>query len=138
MRIKGHPVHMMLVHFPSALLPAYLLLRLWEYGTDSSFAGATTIILFVAVVTGWAAILTGVPELMRLLKSGDETLIKTGFWHAGINCTVIFFFTVLLAFACKGTGTPKLVALGMEAAGIVVMFAGNAFGGTIITRFLKF
>src|SRR5690606_26970082 len=122
----------------SALLPAYLLLRLWEYGTDSSYAGATTIVLFTAVLTGWAAILTGIPELVRLLKCGDETLVKTGFWHAGINSTVIFYFTVLLAFARKGAGAAGLASVVMDAAGIAVMYIVHAFGGTIIARFLNF
>lgn len=139
MRIKGHPVHMMVVHFPSALLPVHFLFHLINTWRDEThYSEAAALILPVAVAGGWVALFTGTAEFVRLLWAEDSRLTTAAVLHAGINLCVIGFYTIILAIGEQWHRAPSATTLALEGMAIALLVMGNFFAGVIITRYLKF
>jgi len=88
--LKRHPIHLMLVHFPAALLPADLFFMAASvYLENESLAQAAYYCLLAGVLGGWIAFLTGFYDLFTYLLQTQSQGIKKGFIHAGIQTTVI-------------------------------------------------
>lgn len=139
MRIKGHPVHMMVVHFPSALLPVHFLFHLLSaWRGEVLYPHAAALLLQLAVASGWVALFTGAMEFIRLLRVEDSRLTTAAALHAGINLCVIGFYTIILAAQEQWHRVPFSTSLTAEAAAIALLLMGNFFAGVIITRYLKF
>ena len=73
MKIFGHPLHMMLIHFPTALLPMDFLLSFFAYyNKDSSFLTAAFYCLAGGVLAGGLAIITGLIDLLLIQKIKNQ------------------------------------------------------------------
>src|SRR3954468_372579 len=95
-RIFKHPLHIMLIHFPSALLPMDVVCYAIYYFTgDISFAFASFYALAGAVITGWLAILFGTLDIISITPEKGE-VIKKALLHGGINVTIIIIYTVMV------------------------------------------
>src|SRR5687768_6544693 len=94
MKIFGHPLHMMLIHFPTALLPMDILLSFFAYyNKDSSFLPAAFYCLAAGVIAGGLALLTGIIDLL-LIPKDKKTAIGTAVMHGFINAMVLCFFGI--------------------------------------------
>ena len=137
MKILGHPVHVMLIHFPSALLPMDLICSaLGFYNNMSVFAHAAYFALLGGVVLGALAIITGAFDLIGVAESKPLSLRKA-LIHGGINSTVIIAYSVIVFRAWKTY--PDLVQdsiplLIVKAALVTFMLAGNYFGGSLVLK----
>jgi len=139
MRIKGHPAHMMLVHFPSALLPVHFLLNIAGWWTgNAGYIQAAALILPVAVIFGWLAMITGAAEFLRLLKTQDNTQISAAALHAGINLWVLGFYSIILALHQQWQHVSSAITLSVEGTAIALLVLGNFFGGAVVTKYLGF
>lgn len=135
MRLLGHPVHVMLVHFPIALWPAHAAAHLFAHRLPADVAGAAGFWLLAGgVVLGWLALLCGAADLLELWRTQKQRELSAGLVHAGINSTVLFAFTGLLVLEypdypgiTHGTAT-----LAGEIGFLVAMSVGNYFGGKIV------
>jgi uncharacterized membrane protein len=133
-RIFGHPVHVMLVHFPVALWPAHWVIHCLAGRLP---AGATTIafgLLAAGTVFGWLALFAGAADLLRVQAEGSARRLKLGLIHGGVNGTVLLLFTAAAAAEYAGSvagvhGRGWLIA---EAAVLAALFAGNYFGGALV------
>lgn len=137
MRIFGHPIHIMLVHFPSALFPmdavCYLLYYLngqLSFGTASFYAVAG------GVALGWAAILFGALDLIKI--PGDKPLVlQKALIHGAINCMVVIVYTVIFYSLYKKYPVLPAANLALAIAKICIvgfMIAGNYIGGSLILK----
>jgi uncharacterized membrane protein len=137
MRVLGHPVHVMVIHFPIALWPAHWFLQLFSAMLPQPGGG---IVAFWLLVTGtglgWLAAFAGAADLIEVLRSPDVGSHRAGWWHAGVNGSVLAAFSVLALveyanFPHVVHGWPMLVG---EAAVLAALMVGNYFGGAMVWR----
>ena len=135
MRIAGHPVHVMLVHFPVALWPAHWVLHVFHARLPVDSVGAVAFWLLLAgTVVGWVAAVAGAPEWLRVTGGSDEAAMRNANVHAIVNGAVLLAFTVLTAR--EAAQYPHVVhaprILIGEAVVLAAMAIGNYFGGAVI------
>jgi uncharacterized membrane protein len=137
MKIFGHPVHPLLVHFPTALLPMdFALSLIYTFNTETSFALAGFYCLVGGTVMGFVAVLTGLTDLLSIPKN-NKAAWATGLYHGFLNGTVIIVFAVFTyktwqAYPQINISTASLV---VKAILIVTLFTGNYFGGRLIYQY---
>lgn len=137
MKILGHPVHIMLIHFPSALFPMDLLgswlgCRLGDpaFTNAAFFAGAA------GVMIGWAAGLFGALDLLRVSREQPAS-VKKGLLHAGTSITVLAGFTLLVYRSWKAypaLEADTTVLLIIKAILVALLITGNFIGGSLILK----
>ena len=138
MKISGHPLHPLLVHFPTALFPMNLALGIIAYTSENPvFSQSAFFCLAGGAGMGILTVLTGLLDLVHISKSNKKA-IATVIYHAGINAPVILIYTVLaykewnLYPAIPAPTVGNLVFKGVL---VVILFAGNYFGGQLIYKF---
>lgn len=137
MNIRGHPVHVMLIHFPVALWPVHAALHFFSPQLPVGVAGITGFWCLVAGTGfGWLAACCGLLDLLSLQRKGDTRRLRDGLWHALLNSTVLIACTGLLALEYPHypaiTHGPDFLSL--EVLLLLVLGAGNFFGGEIVWR----
>jgi uncharacterized membrane protein len=137
MKIFGHPVHMMLIHFPSALLPMdFICSAIYFYTGNTSFASAAFFALAGGTALGWLAVMTGMLDLVFVIKDNANVLKKT-LIHGGINTTVLLGYSLVaykayIHYPHMDSGTvSSLVVKGVLLTALVV---GNFMGGSLILK----
>jgi uncharacterized membrane protein len=137
MKIFGHPLHIMLIHFPSALLPMDLVCSFLAFQTgNTSFAHAAFFAMTGGVLLGFLAIITGAYDLIGVAENKPLAL-KKALVHGGINATVIIVYSVLAFRAYKAfpdLTNDALAELVVKACLITLMIAGNYIGGSLILK----
>jgi uncharacterized membrane protein len=135
MRLFGHPVHVMLIHFPVALWPAHEGLHLFASRLPAGVAATAGFWLLVAGTgLGWLAAFFGVSDVVEMWSEGPSPALKNALIHAGFNGSVVAGFTVISVleyrvFPSIAHGPAFLIA---EAVLLLLMFAGNYFGGAVV------
>ncbi len=135
MRLFGHPVHVMLVHFPVALWPAHLALHL---GASRLPAGVAAIagfwLLAAATILGWLAAACGAMDLAALARTNDAARFRSAGVHALVNGLALLGFTAIASFEYRDY--PAIAhgpaALTVEAGLVLALFAGNYFGAKVV------
>jgi uncharacterized membrane protein len=134
MRLFGHPIHVMLVHFPIALWPAHAAVHAFSSHLPDGSELVAFWLLVAATALAWLAMICGAVDLMSLALAPGRPSFRLGLIHAAINGTVTIAFTLLLAM--ENAAYPNihhghgvlLVELGL----LILMFVGNFFGGAIV------
>lgn len=138
MKVLGHPVHLMLIHFPAALFPVELIFYYIYYRTgNASFADASFYAICAGAMLGWLAILTGAIDLILIKEEQTEAKVKA-FIHGFINATVVFIYSILAYMLYKkypGLPAATIMMLSVKAALNILMIAGNYLGGTLILKY---
>ncbi len=135
MRLLGHPVHVMLIHFPVALWPAHWGFHLLAGRLPVGLAGAAGFWLLVAGTgLGWLAAACGGMDLIALSQGEDRRMVTGAWQHGLVNGTVLLGFTVLLGLELprypQVTHGPAFLAV--EAALLAVLTVGNYLGGRLV------
>jgi uncharacterized membrane protein len=135
MKFLGHPLHVMMIHFPTALLPMDLILSYLFYRTgNESFGAAAFYCLIAGVAVG---LLAGITGLFDLIGIKDKTAMEAALVHGGINLVVILLFAV---FAYRGWKqypallSPSMATMIVKLAGVIFMFVANYLGGRLIFK----
>lgn len=138
MKFLGHPIHVLLIHFPTALLPMDTVLGFFGYYTqDEMFAKAGFYCLAAGVMMGYLAMIPGLTDLLKLANAKSPA-VSTAFLHALINGSLILVFSV---FAYKGwkayplTSIPSMTMLIAKSILIIILFVGNFLGGKLIYNY---
>jgi uncharacterized membrane protein len=135
LRAFGHPLHVLLVHFPLGLWPCVFPLELagyfgWETGWRIAF-WANAAALAAALPTA----ATGLMDMLGL-KLGPEA-DRTANLHMLAMLGAVALFGGELCFHPPGAvlvGPKAFVNLGMTLLGSVVLFWGGWLGGEIVFR----
>lgn len=137
MKVFGHPLHIMLIHFPTALLPMNVLLSFFAYYTnDSSFLSASFYCLVAGVIGGALAMVTGLIDLFSISRDKKD-VFGTAVIHGFTNAIVLLFFGI---FAYRGwqaypeMKTPSMGMLITKLALVIILFGGNYLGGKLILQ----
>lgn len=137
MKILGHPVHIMLIHFPSALFPMDLLGSwLGRRSGDPAFTKAAFFAAAAGVIIGWLAVVFGALDLLRVNREQPLSL-KKGLLHGGINIMMLCGFTLLVYRSWKmyPALTPDSIALLIiKGVLVAVLIIGNFIGGSLILK----
>lgn len=138
MKLFGHPIHMMLVHFPSALFPADVAFAAIYYFTKTpSFNDASFYAMCGGVVMGWLAIVFGAFDLISVSKSKPAAMNKA-LLHGGINTVVVLIYTVLAYLQYKQYPAPTTGSAWMlttKALTVTCMIVGNFIGGSLVLKY---
>lgn len=137
MRLLGHPIHPMLVHFPIAL---------WTVAAGAYVASAAGVTDPVAVIAKLAnggglimamvAMVAGIFELRSIDSKSEAMRVAT--WHMMIMATVWVCFLVALMLSIS-TGldqsTAQVAAAACAVAGFLLMGVGGWYGGRLVYEF---
>jgi uncharacterized membrane protein len=135
MKILRHPLHVMLIHFPTALLPMDLVLSYLFYSTGNESYGTAAFYCLIGGVG--VGLLAGITGLIDLVMIKDRTAMAAALIHGGINLTAILVFSV---FAYKSWNlypqvqVPTLTVLIVKLLTVVFIFVGNYLGGRLIFK----
>jgi|SRR6185312_7719674 len=137
MKVFGHPLHLMLIHFPSALFPMELVLCCIYFFTGQlSFGQAAFYTMAGGVVLGWVAAIFGAMDLIKIPTDKPETM-KKALLHGSINVTVVIVYTVLAYSLYKvypNFPVPKLALLIAKFCVVCFMIVGNFIGGSLVLK----
>lgn len=135
--ILGHPVHVMLIHFPIALWPAHFGLHLFAGflpAQVSAIAGFWT--LAAGVALGWLAAAFGAWDLASLSPESERDKFNAAITHAVVNGIVLVGFTVFAGYEWSRYPVIQHSAVFLvgEGALLAAMMVGNYFGGAVVWR----
>ena len=137
MRILGHPVHPMLVHFPIAFwTAATVAYGLVAFGTGEPAVTFAKFCNGAGLLLAMLAMLAGVLELRSIEPSSDAMQVAS--WHMMFMATVWVCFLLALLLSVS-TGIDQVTArLGQAAcalAGFGFMAVGGWLGGRLVYEF---
>ncbi len=137
MKLAGHPVHVMLIHFPSALFPMdFACTLLAAYTGNTAFILSAFYAAAGGVIAGWLAVLTGCIDLLTVAKDKPNSLNKA-LLHGSINTTVLIGYTVFVFLSFRhypeltSDSTIKVIA---KAGLLALLLLGNYFGGSLVLK----
>ena len=137
MKILGHPIHIMLIHFPSALFPMDLACSIINnYTGRSGFLEASFYAMCGGTVLGWLAMVFGLFDLLKLYQN-KPAVMKYALIHGGINGTVVLIYTMLTFIQFKrypALDADTLALLIIKGLTISFMIIGNFIGGSLILK----
>jgi uncharacterized membrane protein len=136
--MKIHPVHMMVVHFPAALLPMDFIFQIASvYFENPGLSEAGYYCLAGGVLGGWLAVLTGLYDLFtRVLKPG-RPVPKVALVHAGLQVFILFTFSIILSLNYHHNQYihhPPVWMWMIKGSLILLLGAGNYLGGELVLR----
>ena len=135
MRLRGHPVHVMLIHFPVALWPAHAALHIFDQHLPAGAAAVAGFwCLAVGTVTGWLAAVCGASDLFAWPPNPEPARWRAACWHLALNGTVLTGYTLLAALEWSRYPAiaPGRGLLGFELVLLATLGVGNFFGGEIV------
>src|SRR6476661_754838 len=135
-RLFGHPVHSMLVHFPSGLFPVSLIFDiLGVIFQNHCLACAAFYSIFAGIILGFIAVIFGAIDYIRL--SPSDTAWNKASLHALLSITWLLIFAVVLGLKLKhfplisiGTWTE----IGLSFVSVIGLIFSNYLGGDLIFR----
>ncbi len=136
MKVFGHPLHMMLVHFPSALFPMDVLCSALFIATgDILFSHASVCAAAGGAAFGWMAVVFGFIDLIRIPASRTDAM-RRALIHGSINTSVVIAYSIFALIALKHYPAPDQSLSLFVAKCIVVggMMAGNFLGGNLVLK----
>jgi uncharacterized membrane protein len=137
MKFLGHPIHMMLIHFPSALFPMDFVCSVIAHFTgNNSFTDAAFFAMCGGVLLGFAAIVTGAVDLLGVVNKQPDAVKRT-LLHGGINSTVVIAYSVIafMAYSQYPSLQPDSLAMIIGKGALVAfLLGGNYLGGNLVLK----
>ncbi|MDX1672351.1 MAG: DUF2231 domain-containing protein [Balneolaceae bacterium] len=135
-RIFGHPIHPMLVHFPTALfISSFLLDLLSIYSRELSFVHASFYCLCIGLGGGVSAVLFGAIDYLKL--TDDDRLFAKASRHAGIQLLVMILFGTLTLLRWRKypeSTFPDSIEVAISGIGVLLLLVGNFIGGDLVFK----
>jgi uncharacterized membrane protein len=135
-KLAGHPIHVMVIHFPLALFPVSFLFDLVYYKSgDPAFSVMSFYCMAIGLGGSYVAAIFGIIDLLNIGK--DTEILKKALIHAGITTTVVFCYTILVALRYKHidfTGASPRLFMGLNLFLNIILIVGAHYGGDLIFR----
>jgi len=139
MRILGHPIHPMLVHFPVAFWAAAAVAYMADAaGMSESAALAAKLSNGIGLVMALAAMAAGLLELRSIDNRSEAMRVATRHMLVMGTAWVCFLFALLLPISAGGgmaPATARLAAALSAGGGFVLMGLGGWLGGRLVYEF---
>lgn len=137
MKFLGHPIHIILVHFPSALFPLSVFLSvLAKIYAIEQFTITAAYMLIAGSIMGWLAGITGLIDLVVVAENKPHSL-KKALWHGSINIMVLLLFTIFAFMHYKKLPVVEMdsnMILGIKIVAVIAMIVGNFIGAELILK----
>ena len=137
MKILGHPIHLMLIHFPSALFPMEFVCYFLNYFyTEEAFLYAAYYAMAGGVMGGWAAVLFGVVDLVKIPPE-KKSAVQKAMFHASINMSVLTVYSVFAIILYKSYPKlpPAVVSLLIAKSILLIFMIGaNYIGADLVLK----
>lgn len=137
MKLLGHPIHPLLIHFPTALLPMDLALSVLYYSSgNASYYQAGAYCLWAGASLGVLAVVTGLIELRAIPRSAKRS-IALAWYHGFVNGSIILAFCLVAYKTWQAFPSPYLtglIGIIVKGALICALFVGNYMGGRLIYK----
>lgn len=136
MRIFGHPVHPMLVHFPivfwTVAVGAYVAS---VAGLADSMAAIATFANAAGLIMAMLAMIAGLLEL-RTIDSRSEAM-RVATWHMSVMATawVCFLVALMLSISPELAGATHLAVAASAIVGFLLIGIGGWLGGRLVYEF---
>ncbi|MFL5730968.1 MAG: DUF2231 domain-containing protein [Cytophagaceae bacterium] len=135
-KLFGHPIHVMLIHFPMAMFPVGFIFDLLSWIKETPLFA---IIGFYCMGIGLAgALLASIFGVMDFLRLPDDEIIRTkAVIHASVNMVVVFVYLGLFLFRMPHYETQKTVSPLLNAlnGGLILGLIVSAhYGAELILR----
>lgn len=127
----GHPIHLMLLHFPAALLPTsagYTLLVMLGWMPDGA---PSFYIASLAAGLGWLAAVFGFWDLTQIPKGSKA--MQTALRHGSINAIALSLLTASLLLHLR-FGAITSLNLILELLAATLLLPGNKLGGDLLLK----
>lgn len=135
-KLLGHPIHVMLVHFPLALFPVSLIFDVIAYlNSDPSLAIVSFYALGCGVIGAYLAVLFGMIDLIHL--PNEKSVWKKVIIHASINGIIVFSYTLLSIIRLKEYPEIEISSLAeISINGVlnILLIIAAHYGGDLIFR----
>lgn len=137
MKIFNHPVHILLIHFPTAFFPMDIVCSLIGYGGgDQSFTKASFYAMTGGVILGWLSIIFGTFDLLDVFHSKPGAM-KYTLLHGSINTAVVSIYSILFFLQFRRypfLQIDTLPVLGWKVAANCLLVAGNFLGANLVLK----
>jgi len=135
-KLLGHPIHVMLVHFPIAIFPVSLIFDMIAFIKDDSlFSLLSFFLISIGTGGGYLAAFFGMVDLISL--PDEKRIWKKAIIHASLNGTILFSYTIIAALLFKNypqITIPTLLQLILNAGLNLLLITGAYWGGDLILR----
>jgi uncharacterized membrane protein len=134
MRLLGHPVHPMLVHFPIAFFSAGTVCDVLAWFGVPNAWGAAFSSLAIGVATAIPAAIAGVVDFARL----EEKLLASATRHMFLMgaAWLVYLAAVLVRYSqMQLNPTPELAPILLSVGGLGLLLVGAYTGGELVYRF---
>jgi uncharacterized membrane protein len=135
--ISGHPIHIMLIHFPIAFLPLSALLDIFSIIYQSTYLAELAFYLLVLGTTsGFFAAGFGAIDLIKI--KNEQTILKIALLHGGLNVLWLMIFSVIAGIQLKQF--PEINILNnwviiLKTLIVVGLFYTNFLGGELVLHY---
>lgn len=136
-RLFGHPIHLMLVHFPTALFTAGFL---FDAGgmllNEEQLFSASLYVIFLGLAGGLAAVVFGLIDYAKLSEKPDQFRLAS--WHASIQFVVLVIFGIIAGLKFQSypdLEAPDFLEMGIMGAAVIAMLIGNYLGGELVLKY---
>ncbi|MDX1617816.1 MAG: DUF2231 domain-containing protein [Balneolaceae bacterium] len=136
-RLLGHPIHPMLVHFPTALFSSSLLFDLaglWL--SKPTLYAASFYCIGTGLAGGTLAAAFGLVDYVRL--KNRQKLFQKASLHALLQFSVLILFAVVFGLRYERTSelaAPEITEIAVSGLGVLAMIVGNYLGGDLVFRY---
>ncbi|PSL34501.1 DUF2231 domain-containing protein [Chitinophaga ginsengisoli] len=135
MKLFGHPVHPLLIHFPTALLPMDLGLSILYYTTGNfTYYQAGAYCLWTGVLLGLLAVIAGIIDMTAIPRTNKKA-VALAVYHGFLNGLLVLIFAIIAWKSWQASPSHFLAGkMGIILKGILVLalFVGNFMGGKLI------
>lgn len=132
-KLLGHPVHPMLVHFPLGLLSVAVIFDIVRLSTGNRFWGEMTYWLIIAgLIGGLAAAVFGLADWLGIPRGTRAK--RVGLMHGVGNVIVVTLFALSLWLRWQLPGAPSMVATILAFAGVGLALITAWLGGELVDR----
>lgn len=135
-KLVGHPIHSMLIHFPSALYPTTLLFDWIVYFTKNNCLNVASIYtLVLSILISVMAAIFGSIDYIKVPSSSPAW--NKASLHGLLNILWLFIFAILLALKFKYSENliyPGLGILTIETLTVCGLIFSNYLGGELVFR----
>ncbi len=132
-RLGGHPIHVMLVHFPAGLFPMAFLFDLAGFWWgEASLHAASGWCMAGGAAAGMSAAVFGYWDYLRIRDSGR---LVTAAWHGMTEFVLLILFGLLAGIRWQtesGWEAPGPWEMAAAGAGILLLGVANYLGGELV------
>ena len=136
-RLFGHPIHLMLVHFPAALFPVSAAFSITAYFYNNDMLSLFNFyIVCIGTTLGWIALIFGIIDLIKIQEM--KSPFKVALIHGGLNTLWLSIFSVIAGIQYKyypHIPVPSITVVLITLVVVASMIYSNYLGGELILKY---